>query len=496
MVHQITYQLLKHKGENRIAVLFKYDALLHARIKNVNGSKWSQGKKCWHIPDTVENRVKCKLQPTNNTEQINNKHQPAFSKDEMPQSLYKLHTPEAHFATTRLTTTIMVTAEKPVIILKPLQHRNGEHIGLYFDFLPVLTQAVKQIKTIKQSFTHGCWYLPCTRNNYQLVVEAASHLATIDTSSLKEYLFQKQALVTDVQKPLHNSTLTIIKNYPLCSHNLKSIIAYRNLLVVMKYSPKTITHYCNAFHQLLRLLGPVHIDTLTKEKIMSYMFWLANNKQYSETNLNTTINALKFYFEKVLGRSKEYYDLPRPRTTHKLPDVLAGEEIITLLKNIKNVKHHALIMTSYSAGLRVSDLVGLQLTDIDSKRMMIHVRDGKGKKDRFVPLSVKVLEVLRSYFKVYKPQKYLFEGQRGQPYSTRSAQEIMAAAKKLAGIRKPGSTHMLRHSFATHHLENGTDIRYIQAMLGHNNIQTTMRYTHVAVKTIAKIQSPLDRLQL
>ena len=302
--------------------------------------------------------------------------------------------------------------------------------------------------------------------------------------------------MADVQKPLHKSTLKIIRNYPLYSHNLQSIIAYRNLLVIMKYSPKTITHYCNAFHQLLRLLGPVHIDSFTKEKIMSYLFWLANNKQYSETNLNTTINALKFYFEKVLGRSKEYYDLPRPRTTHKLPDVLAGEEIISLLKNIKNVKHHALIMTSYSAGLRVSDLVGLQLTDIDSKRMMIHVRDGKGKKDRFVPLSVKVLEVLRSYFKAYKPQKYLFEGQRGQPYSTRSAQEIMAAAKKLAGIRKPGSTHMLRHSFATHHLENGTDIRYIQAMLGHNNIQTTIRYTHVAVKTIAKIQSPIDRLQL
>ena len=128
--------------------------------------------------------------------------------------------------------------------------------------------------------------------------------------------------------------------------------------------------------------------------------------------------------------------------------------------------------------------------------MMIHIRDGKGKKDRFVPLSVKVLEVLRDYFRLYKPQKYLFEGQPGKPYSARSAQEIMATAKKLAGIRKPGSTHMLRHSFATHHLENGTDIRYIQAMLGHNNIQTTMRYTHVAVKTIAKIQSPLDRLQL
>ena len=119
-----------------------------------------------------------------------------------------------------------------------------------------------------------------------------------------------------------------------------------------------------------RLLGPVHIDLVTKEKIMSYLFWLANNKQFSETNLNTTINALKFYFEKVLGRSKEYYDLPRPRTTHKLPDVLAGEEIISLLKNIKNVKHHALIMTSYSAGLRVSDLARPHIVIIDTCKLV------------------------------------------------------------------------------------------------------------------------------
>ena len=495
MINQITYKPIHHRGENRIAVVFSYNEAWHQRVKKVPGAKWSKTLVCWHIPDTKENRMKCHLQQNNTNETINN-YRPALLKTVIAQPSYSLPAPQIHFAASSLTTQQKLTTEKPVIILKPLQHRNGEHIALYFDLMQPLTQAIQQIKTIKQSTTHGCWYLPCTRSNYQLVVQATSHLARVDTSCLKEYLLQKQALVADVQKPLHKSTLKIIRNYPLYSHNLQSIIAYRNLLVIMKYSPKTITHYCNAFHQLLRLLGPVHIDSFTKEKIMSYLFWLANNKQYSETNLNTTINALKFYFEKVLGRSKEYYDLPRPRTTHKLPDVLAGEEIITLLKNIKNVKHHALIMTSYSAGLRVSDLVGLQLTDIDSKRMMIHVRDGKGKKDRFVPLSVKVLEVLRNYFKVYKPQKYLFEGQRGQPYSTRSAQEIMAAAKKLAGIRKPGSTHMLRHSFATHHLENGTDIRYIQAMLGHNNIQTTIRYTHVAVKTIAKIQSPIDRLQL
>ena len=369
MINQITYKPIHHRGENRIAVVFSYNVAWHQRVKKVPGAKWSKTLVCWHIPDTKENRMKCHLQQNNTEETINN-YRPALLKTVIAQPSYSLPAPQTHFAASSLTTQQKLTTEKPVIILKPLQHRNGEHIALYFDLMQPLTQAIQQIKTIKQSTTHGCWYLPCTRSNYQLVVQATSHLARVDTSCLKEYLLQKQALVADVQKPLHKSTLKIIRNYPLYSHNLQSIIAYRNLLVIMKYSPKTITHYCNAFHQLLRLLGPVHIDSFTKEKIMSYLFWLANNKQFSETNLNTTINALKFYFEKVLGRSKEYYDLPRPRTTHKLPDVLAGEEIISLLKNIKNVKHHALIMTSYSAGLRVSDLARPHIVIIDTCKLV------------------------------------------------------------------------------------------------------------------------------
>ena len=140
--------------------------------------------------------------------------------------------------------------------------------------------------------------------------------------------------------------------------------------------------------------------------------------------------------------------------------------------------------------------VNLKIADIDSKRMMIHVHMGKGKKDRFVPLSVKVLEILREYVRIVRPKNYLFEGRSGMPYSSRSAQEVLAQAKERAGIKKPGSIHILRHSFATHHLENGTDIRYIQAMLGHNDIKTTIRYTHIANKALSKIQSPIDRMAL
>jgi integrase/recombinase XerD len=199
-------------------------------------------------------------------------------------------------------------------------------------------------------------------------------------------------------------------------------------------------------------------------------------------------------FEKVLGYDRELYDLPRPRMPKKLPDVLAEEELVAIFSSVSNLKHRVLLMTSYSMGLRVSELVSLKLADIDSKRMMVHIRLGKGKKDRFVPLSKKVLTILREYVKVYRPKEFLFEGHSGQAYSSRSAQEVIKAAKAKCNIRKTGSIHGLRHAYATHLLENGTDIRYIQDLMGHNNIMTTIRYTHVAQKAIEKIQSPIDRL--
>jgi site-specific recombinase XerD len=241
-------------------------------------------------------------------------------------------------------------------------------------------------------------------------------------------------------------------------------------------------------------LQEVSINDLKKEQIHSYLLWLIRKKKYSETQVHTTVNAIKFYFEKVENREREFFDLPRPNKPKLLPDILAEEEVIDIFKGIGNLKHRTLLMTAYSAGLRVSELVNIKVNDIDSKRMTIHIRAGKGKKDRMVTLSRVLLEILREYYIVYKPRIYLFEGSEGKPYSSRSAQIVMAKAKQVAQIRKKGSIHSLRHSYATHLLEGGTDIRYIQELLGHRSIQTTLKYTHVSVKNIQAIQSPLDKL--
>ena len=247
---------------------------------------------------------------------------------------------------------------------------------------------------------------------------------------------------------------------------------------------------------MLRLLGAINIDDLNKERLQSYLLWLVEKKNCSTSHLNTTINAIKFYFEQVLNRDKEYYDLPRPRMTKKLPDVLAEEEVTRIIKSITNIKHKAIIMTAYSTRLRASEIVNLKIRNIDKLRMTIKVECGKGNKDRYVPYSTTLQEVLREYYIKYKPAEYVFEGADGGQYCVRSAQEVLANAKLKTKITKKGSLHLLRHSFATHLLEGGTDIRYIQELLGHENIKTTLRYAHVTPKAIRKIQSPLDKLKL
>ncbi|RYZ23636.1 MAG: integrase [Chitinophagaceae bacterium] len=288
----------------------------------------------------------------------------------------------------------------------------------------------------------------------------------------------------------------MLQEQPLSAENRESFSRFTELLRLKGYSINTQRTYCNEFHFFLRMLGTTPAANLARDEVQGYLLVLLQEKRYTEAHLHTAVNALKFYYEKVEGREKEFYNLPRPKKVLALPDVLAEEEVVSLIAATPNLKHRALLMTAYSAGLRVSELVHLKLVDIDSKRMLIHVRRGKGKKDRYVGLSQKLLEVLRQYFVQYRPRDYLFEGERGGPYSARSAQEVLQAAKRAAGIEKRGSIHMLRHSYATHLLEGGTDIRYIQDLLGHFDLKTTVRYAHVAKKGPTTIQSPLDRLDL
>ena len=198
----------------------------------------------------------------------------------------------------------------------------------------------------------------------------------------------------------------------------------------------------------------------------------------------------------MLRRTADTYYFQRPKKEKKLPIVLSEEEITEILRQISNLKHKCIIYIIYSAGLRLSEVTNLQISDIDSKRKVITIRGGKGKKDRITLLSETILELLREYYKEYKPQKWLFEGQKGGKYSPTSVQKIFKTALAKTKITKNASIHTLRHSFATHLLERGTDLRYIQELLGHSSPKTTEIYTHVTKKGIDKIKSPLDNLSI
>ncbi|MBX9851707.1 MAG: tyrosine-type recombinase/integrase [Cytophagaceae bacterium] len=200
--------------------------------------------------------------------------------------------------------------------------------------------------------------------------------------------------------------------------------------------------------------------------------------------------------EEVCGNDRNTYYIDRPLKESKLPTVLAEEEISAILKAVTNIKHKAILYTIYSAGLRVSEAISLEITHIDSKRKMIVIKGGKGKKDRTTLLSEKLLLILREYYKSQRPKKYLFEGQGKERYSASSMNKILKAACIKAGIRKKVSIHTLRHSFATHLLERGTDIRYIQSLLGHNSSKTTEIYTHITKTAFERIKSPLDNIDI
>lgn len=264
-------------------------------------------------------------------------------------------------------------------------------------------------------------------------------------------------------------------------------------LRLRNYSAKTIKAYKSCLRSFIDHFKPRHPRALSENDIRNYLLYLLEEKQSASTTVNQVFNALRFLYVDLYKMPFVIASVPRPKKEHKLPDVLNQEEVIKILNAVDNLKHKTILMLIYSAGLRVGESVRLKIEDIDSKRKVIHLRGAKGKKDRYTLLSDVVLEKLREYFKQYRPKEYLFEGKEDRKHlSERSVQSVFERAVKTAGIRKPVSVHTLRHSFATHLLESGVDLRYIQELLGHASSKTTEVYTHVSQKALGKIVSPLD----
>ncbi|MDQ2721547.1 MAG: site-specific integrase [Bacteroidota bacterium] len=400
------------------------------------------------------------------------------------------------------------------VILKPLLHRGERCIGIYFQQNDFVQKYIQKITGAKWSRTNKCWHIPFTQRNYEELVFSLSGKVNLETNTLKEFPLenkkQKKVLTPNIQNKIiegqeakksiqANQPYARQSNFPhtLSKENKYALELFNRELILKSYSQSTIRTYTNEFLQFLSLIKDKPANDFSVSRIKDYLQYCHAKLNLSENTLHSRMNALKFYFEQVLKREKFFWDIPRPKRPLILPKLLNEIELIRLFNALNNKKHKAMLFTAYSGGLRVSEIVNLKIADIDSGRMQIFIERAKGKKDRYVNLSPVLLDILRNYLSEYKPRPkvYLFESEQTlSAYPTRTAQQIFSNAKNKAGIKKEVGIHSLRHSFATHLLDKGTDIKYIKDLLGHFNIKTTERYLHVSKEKLVNIVSPFDDL--
>lgn len=342
---------------------------------------------------------------------------------------------------------------------KIIKHRNESRIAVYFEKNADLNARIKLLEGALWSQTLKAWHLP-------------------DTES-----YRKQF------------SLQLAKEYLPSEEGMAGIEKFKRYLQSKRYSESTIKTYSEALKSFLIFFREKPLATIINDDVIVY-----NNDYILKNNLsasyqNQVVNAIKLFFKTVENRNVIIDEIHRPKRSKTLPNVLSKEEVKVILEAHSNLKHKMMLSLIYSCGLRCGELLDLQPIHIDSKRNIVLLKNAKGKKDRIVPLSPKILAMLREYFKIYKPKTWLFEGQtEGRPYDARSLQLILKQALQKTRIKKPVTLHWLRHSYATHLLESGTDLRYIQELLGHNSSKTTEIYTHVSTKSIQQIKSPFDDL--
>lgn len=427
-----------------------------------------------------------------------------------------------------------------------LKHRNKRWYAIEISKNDKRLKLIKAISERKWSRTHKKWLIPENENNKQILISISkpAHKKNITAKKAQKH----QALIlkgnrlripfyptvkgmafikslsywqyNDAYKhwtiPFSNENLNKLKSIWKTQGITVNVIDQRNTkikpkfkypkeyqrhcpievkqkLISLRYSESTIKTYTN----MLKLFFTHHYafkpQEITNEQIRAYLRYLIQERKVSESYQNQAINAIKFYYEKVLGGSRQTYYIDRPKKSKYLPTVLSQNEIKKLLEHVKNIKHKTILTLIYSGGLRISELLALKLSDIDFDSMRIHIVNAKGKKDRYVPLAKRTKQLLTIYLKKYNPEIYVIEGLSGGMYSSSSVQKFLKRYCIECNITKNVTPHTLRHSLATHMLENGIDLRYIQHILGHSSSKTTEIYTHITQKGINNIINPLDQ---
>lgn len=412
------------------------------------------------------------------------------------------------------------------IRVQRFHHRNMDCLGLYFTWDPEIKQLIKNIPGIKYTVTHSCWYLPDSQNALSILFAAFKGKAWLDIRSLKRpeqhakstetkpqdetQPFQQPAVPHEVE--IHSEIKSISTNqesqpvevfvepvshihqHTASETQALALEAMRKKLKLKNYSESTLRTYTEQFKLFLQFFPDSHPEELGEPEIEHYLMHLIENKKLSVSTQNQAINAIKFYYEKILKQDRKVYELERPLKEKRLPEVLSQKEVMSIFEHAGNLKHRTMLMVLYASGLRRSELLNLRIGDIDFDRGVVLIRGGKGRKDRHSVMAHSLMPMLKEYLKEYKPKFWFFEGLNDERYSATSLQMVLKRAVKKAGIRKNVRLHMLRHSFATHLLEAGTATRYIQVLLGHESPKTTELYAKVTRFGLDKVVSPLDQL--
>lgn len=370
------------------------------------------------------------------------------------------------------------------ITIEWLEHRGARCFAFKPGIDSRVYQVMRSLSGILYSKTHRRWYVvndkPTVFKN--LFNHFNKEKIFVDYSSIKNQQAspEKGLLVLDSEPALHKEAL----------------FQMGEKLSLRGYAANTAKTYLEQFKLFLKYYPTGAPQDLGEMEITNYLLYLIDRKKISKSTQNQAINAIKFYYERVLGQQRKVYKLERPLKEKKLPVVLSEGEVISIFASITNLKHSLMLMLIYSAGLRRSELINLRVGDLDADRHVVFIRGGKGRKDRQSLLAKSLEPLIHQYLADYKPRKWLFEGEQGEQDSATSLKQTFKRALVKSGVRKNAHLHTLRHSFATHLLESGASTRYIQVLLGHESSKTTEIYTQVTKFSLNKIQSPLDRLEI
>jgi integrase/recombinase XerD len=539
-----------HRGEDRLKLEFPYNTFVAGQIKQLPHAAWSQTHKAWHIPFTEEaiggllkifpeTEINCSTESKPVIENLPPATSPAASSIVSTQSTFDDRKRIKIEVIGRKIILKLPKNDADIKFINSLKYSRWDsrmfcweipnypgNLDMLKDYFASRIDELKvhekfDVSTHNETYTIGNNELLIIKTRagrlklifgYQNALrlqikkypycswDAKNKWWTIPFSDLYLNEIQTLALETGIKVTYEEEaagssgvkriTAYDIPNYRQCP--LEMILQMKE----KRYSERTIKVYTGMFTEFINYYHKFDIDTINEAQIISFLRYLVMERKVSTSYQNQAINAVKFYYEKVLKGQRKFYFVDRPNREITLPVVFNEEEVIRLLSSVSNIKHKCMLMLAYSAGLRLGEIVRLKLSDIDRERMQIRVEEGKGRKDRYTKLSARFLVTYDKYLEEYKPVEYVFNGAKGGLYSESSVQTMMSTTLKKAGITKDASIKTLRHTFATHSLECGVDLRYIQSMMGHASSKTTEIYTHITTKGFDQIKSPMDNLDI